>query len=67
MVVLGEITLDVSEFYQSPLLNKKVSSSSKKLSRAIKESRLDSKFHENNENLLRSIALRRDLDKRTYF
>ena len=51
------------------LVNRKVSvkAKSKKLARAIKESRYDTKYHENNEKLLKSIALRRDLDKNTFF
>ena len=45
------------------LVNRKVSvkAKSRKLSRAIDESRFDSKYHENNEKLLKSISYKRDL------
>ncbi|MBY8980190.1 MAG: hypothetical protein KGD72_07350 [Candidatus Lokiarchaeota archaeon] len=44
-------------------INKKISLKSKKLSRAIQESRYDSKYFENKETLLKSISLKRDIDK----
>ena len=51
------------------IVNRKVSvkAKSKKLSRAISDSRYDSKYHENNQKLLKSISFRRDLDKYTFF
>lgn len=51
------------------LVNRKVSVKvkSKKLSRAINNSRYDTKYHENNEKLLKSISIRRDLDKNIFF
>jgi len=47
------------------LVNRKVrvKKSSKKLSRAINDSRYDSKYHENNDKLLKSISLKRDLNR----
>ncbi len=51
------------------IVNRKVivKAKSKKLSRAIDDSRYDSKYFENNDKLLRSISFKRDLDKSTLF
>lgn len=40
---------------------------SKKLSRAIKDSRYDSKYFENNEKLLKSINLKRDFNNYIFY
>ena len=44
------------------LVNRKVRATSKKLSRALNASRYDSKYHENNDKLLKSISYKRDID-----
>ena len=51
------------------IVNRKirVKANSKKLSRAIYNSRYDSKYHENNDKLRKNISLRRDIDRGTYF
>jgi len=48
------------------LVNKKVSLNSKKLSRAMKDSRFDSKYFENKEKLLKSISFKRDINKNSF-
>jgi hypothetical protein len=48
------------------LVNKKVSLNSKKITRAMKDSRYDSKYFENKENLIKSISLKRDIDKNSF-
>ena len=42
------------------LANKKVSKFSMKLSRAVEDSRYDTKYFENKEKLLKNIAYKRD-------
>ena len=45
------------------LVNRKVSVKSKKLSRAINDSRYDCKYFEKKDLLLKSISLKRDFDR----
>ena len=47
-------------------INRKVSLKNKKLSQAIKESRYNSKYFEDKDALLKSISLKRDLDKYSF-
>jgi hypothetical protein len=49
------------------LVNKKVSSKSRKMSRAITDSIYDTKYFENREKLLKNINYRRDLHSTSYF
>ena len=51
------------------IVNRKfsVKVNSKKISRAINDSRYDSKYLENNEKLQKNIVLKRDLHRVTYF
>ena len=51
------------------IVNRKVSvkAKNKKLSQAIKESRYDNKYHENNTKLLKSISFKRDIDRMAFY